>query len=190
MDGRLPARYIFHAITIGSRAGHGHWNQLKSEAAYSIVTDCVSLRNALIHRATAEKDRSRSPHLLAGPISHDRTVPACPRPGIAPRRQMPSNEKPPARQGSNAATPFCERTDSMPPDWPEKIEAAQLDRFFSAGGKQVERIRFGDGTWTMPASEVCHGCDVVKGQYHVRGCDMEECPVCHGEALGCKCLDG
>ena len=35
----------------------------------------------------------------------------------------------------------------------------------------------------------CHDCNVAAGGFHHPGCDMEECPRCHGQLLSCGCLD-
>jgi len=40
--------------------------------------------------------------------------------------------------------------------------------------------------WT---SERCHDCNIEKGGYHHPGCDIEECPRCHGQIISCGCLD-
>ena len=37
-----------------------------------------------------------------------------------------------------------------------------------------------------PASE-CHDCAVITGQLHHVGCDMEQCPRCGIQLLGCDC---
>jgi hypothetical protein len=33
----------------------------------------------------------------------------------------------------------------------------------------------------------CHDCGVQPGAYHHPGCDMEKCPKCGGQAIGCDC---
>ena len=35
----------------------------------------------------------------------------------------------------------------------------------------------------------CHDCKVKSGQMHHPGCDMERCPACGGQIIGCGCLD-
>jgi hypothetical protein len=52
----------------------------------------------------------------------------------------------------------------------------------------MPRVRYGDEKqdWGAEAS-ACHDCRVVRGQVHVAGCDVEECPKCHGQLIGCDC---
>lgn len=33
----------------------------------------------------------------------------------------------------------------------------------------------------------CHDCGVALGRIHHPGCDLEECPRCHGQLLSCEC---
>lgn len=35
----------------------------------------------------------------------------------------------------------------------------------------------------------CHDCKVDNGQKHHPGCDMERCPKCKGQLIGCGCLN-
>lgn len=37
---------------------------------------------------------------------------------------------------------------------------------------------------------ICHDCGAKFGENHEYGCDMEECPACHSQFMGCeeKCL--
>lgn len=39
----------------------------------------------------------------------------------------------------------------------------------------------------LAPEQLCDDCLVEKGQYHVLGCDMEECPVCAGQLISCEC---
>lgn len=74
---------------------------------------------------------------------------------------------------------------------PKDIIAAQRTIGFSDGKQDFYRIKYGDesprailfGWGDVP----CGDCGVIKGQYHTDGCDLEECPKCHGQALGCPC---
>lgn len=40
-------------------------------------------------------------------------------------------------------------------------------------------------------NERCHDCGIVNavGNYHHAGCDMERCPKCGRQLIGCDCLD-
>ena len=35
----------------------------------------------------------------------------------------------------------------------------------------------------------CGDCNVAQGGFHHPGCDMERCPNCHGQLIGCGCMD-
>ena len=71
--------------------------------------------------------------------------------------------------------------------WPEKLEREQKRTTYVV---RVPRIRYGDESSDWHADEVpCHDCSAVKGEFHAEGCDVEECPVCHGQALGCECIN-
>lgn len=54
------------------------------------------------------------------------------------------------------------------------------------GGKYYRRIRYGDESshW---GDERCHDCGAKRGQYHHANCDVEQCPVCGGQLIGCAC---
>lgn len=40
-----------------------------------------------------------------------------------------------------------------------------------------------------PETHRCHDCGVAHSGFHHPGCDMERCPRCGGQLIGCGCLD-
>ena len=82
------------------------------------------------------------------------------------------------------------RGESMTADWPKKITQAQLRTTYVMGGKEVVRVRYGDEDGYYGADQqACHDCKVVKGEFHVPGCDVERCPKCGRQVIGCGCID-
>ncbi|MCA8974918.1 MAG: hypothetical protein KDC98_09355 [Planctomycetes bacterium] len=76
----------------------------------------------------------------------------------------------------------------MAEDWPERIQEAQTILTASIGGVEHTRVRYGDETDDCGAGRVpCHDCAVLEGQLHVPSCDVEQCPACGGQAIGCDC---
>jgi len=72
--------------------------------------------------------------------------------------------------------------------WPEKIMAAQEKPSLTIVGRVVARVRYGDEQDDWGANEhACHDCRVIKGEFHVLGCDGEECPACRGQLITCDC---
>lgn len=61
------------------------------------------------------------------------------------------------------------------------------------GGRRYDLLPFGqesrfDCPPTTPENR-CGDCGVVVGGFHHVGCDVAECPRCHGQLLSCGCLD-
>jgi hypothetical protein len=72
--------------------------------------------------------------------------------------------------------------------WPEKIIAAQQIVSMHHQGRDVPRVRYGDEKSDLRADTTpCHDCRVLKGEFHVPSCDVEECPVCGGQLISCDC---
>ena len=57
-------------------------------------------------------------------------------------------------------------------------EACKITKVALSNGKTFKRI---------PSDDVCGDCAVKEGQIHHMDCDMEQCPVCHGQLLSCGC---
>jgi len=38
------------------------------------------------------------------------------------------------------------------------------------------------------AVERCEDCGKMKGELHLDGCDIERCPICHGQMISCGCV--
>lgn len=57
-------------------------------------------------------------------------------------------------------------------------------------GEIMEPIRYGDPREGCFAehSERCHDCNVAVGGIHHRGCDVERCPRCFVQIIGCACM--
>lgn len=59
-------------------------------------------------------------------------------------------------------------------------------------GKTLSPIPFGQETRYGPGygqgeDERCHDCFALTGKLHHRCCDVEECPNCHRQLIGCGC---
>lgn len=74
--------------------------------------------------------------------------------------------------------------------WDKQIEKAQFFPIVRSSGIEYKRIKYGEeaGDWGADQHH-CHDCGVVKGQFHCFGCDVERCPVCKDQIIGCNCLD-
>jgi hypothetical protein len=78
---------------------------------------------------------------------------------------------------------------------------AQREKTVVLSGKRYRRIPYGKEIdhwkWTVPKdfretwndviTRPCHDCEVRVGRLHLEGCDMECCPRCGGQYLGCEC---
>ena len=87
----------------------------------------------------------------------------------------------------------------MPLYMKKEIENEQKIKYFIENGKKYERIPYGDEIkyykyntddeyYSTYSNIPCHDCFVVKGQYHLNGCDVEVCPKCNGQLLSCDCF--
>lgn len=77
----------------------------------------------------------------------------------------------------------------MPKGWDKNIEEAQKLTTYTVGDERRPRVKFGDEQVQWPTEHPCEICGVKKGQYHVPGCNHEECPNCGNEVMVCRCAD-
>ncbi len=74
---------------------------------------------------------------------------------------------------------------------------AQDRKTVKCKGKLYRRIRYGkepvykgmEQTWEEIITRPCHDCGVIRGELHLEGCDVERCPCCLNQFLGCLCID-
>ena len=80
------------------------------------------------------------------------------------------------------------RGERMIEGWPEKIAEAQATAHYRMAGVDYVRVPYGSEQADWGAEQrACGDCCVIRGEVHVPGCDIEECPKCGGQALTCPC---
>ena len=67
---------------------------------------------------------------------------------------------------------------------------------YNIDGQEYQRLRYHSeprltkefgGAQNM--RETCHDCGCAAGELHLVGCDVEECPKCHEQAIMCGHID-
>ena len=60
---------------------------------------------------------------------------------------------------------------------------------------EIDPVKYGDELHPTMRSDQdgvlrrrCGDCAALPGNYHHVGCDIEECPRCHGQLLSCDCV--
>jgi hypothetical protein len=54
---------------------------------------------------------------------------------------------------------------------------------------QYRAVPYGseDEDWGAASGRNCHDCNCPPGGFHHAGCDVERCPRCGGQVIGCDC---
>jgi hypothetical protein len=59
---------------------------------------------------------------------------------------------------------------------------------YEVAGRVYDRIPFASFDWA-PEIDTCNDCGIKVGALHHPRCDLEECPVCHQQAIMCGCVE-
>jgi len=74
--------------------------------------------------------------------------------------------------------------------FPKEMLEAQFIQEYEICGKFYPRIKYGEekyGEGESHRRERCGDCFVKLGEFHVLGCDWEQCPKCLGQSISCGC---
>jgi hypothetical protein len=79
----------------------------------------------------------------------------------------------------------------------DEFQESQKEKTTKLHGKRYRRIKYGcelwsdengnTHSWDYTFHKACPDCSALVGQYHCSGCDIEQCPRCKGQYLGCSC---
>ena len=72
-----------------------------------------------------------------------------------------------------------------------EIDDAQLSRAYRIAGEPLARVPFGlEIAGVARCDDRCADCAASPGEYHVPGCEHEQCPACGGRVISCRCAYG
>lgn len=68
-----------------------------------------------------------------------------------------------------------------------RFKEAQLWVTYLINGRYLERIPYGQESNIETEDPNCEHCNVQKGQLHILGCCVDQCPSCGFTAIKCEC---
>jgi len=72
-----------------------------------------------------------------------------------------------------------------------ELDEAQRRRAYSIAGEPLARVPFGrEAAGVVSREGRCADCFASPGEYHVPGCEHEQCPSCGGRVISCRCAYG
>jgi hypothetical protein len=72
-----------------------------------------------------------------------------------------------------------------------EVDEAQRRRAYRIQGEPLARVPFGSEVAGLArADERCADCFAERGEFHVPGCEHEQCPACGGRVISCDCAYG
>jgi hypothetical protein len=72
-----------------------------------------------------------------------------------------------------------------------EIDEAQRSRAYRIAGEPLARVSFGSEREGLVQDDGrCSDCGAARGEYHVPGCENEQCPACGGRVISCDCAYG
>jgi hypothetical protein len=72
-----------------------------------------------------------------------------------------------------------------------EIDEAQRSRAYRIAGEPLARVPFGrESSGGGADGPRCSDCGAARGEYHVPGCEHEQCPACGDRVIACECAYG
>lgn len=71
----------------------------------------------------------------------------------------------------------------------DSVSCVEIEFRFKGDPRVYKPIKYGEEgeDWGFEAGLPCHDCYCKRGDFHHVGCDVERCPRCGGQAIGCDC---
>jgi hypothetical protein len=87
---------------------------------------------------------------------------------------------------------FIYNSEEVYKKFPKELLESKYIEEYDIAGETYSRVRYGAEKYEdniRHSRETCGDCMVKLGDFHVPGCDWEQCPKCLGQSIGCGCDD-